>query len=283
MLSPNPRTSDTIHSKLYFGRTVYVPSNRVFVISGSVEKNTTKVVSDQVQEWDLTTLTVKLRTKMEKGGRTSFGCYYHGRYIYLVGGNETNSMTSASCCRFDIYKYTWEQLPDLTCRRANPCTYVHNDVLFAIGGFEYNGYSQFALSTAETLDLNNIKAGWKNEPKLNNPMVPNSTLAPKACFYSIDISKWVASVPFEDQPNTSDDYKQVLLVGGWQNSALCKHIDLWNVEKMTVQQNWKGMQLKVGDMATKRIVINEDTKTVIVLGRKALHFIDLKTFETSYI
>lgn len=118
-----------------------VPNNRVFVISGSVSKNTTQIVSDQVQEWDLLTMTVKLRTNMFKGGRTSFGCYYHGRYIYVIGGNEKNSMTSGSCCRFDIYKYTWEKLPDLNTRRANPCTYVQDDILYAIGGFEYNGYS----------------------------------------------------------------------------------------------------------------------------------------------
>lgn len=43
------------------------------------------------------------------------------------------------------------------------------------------------------------------------------------------------------------------------------------------------MNLQVGDMATKRIVINEELKTIVVLGRKALHFIDLKTFETKVI
>ena len=118
-----------------------VPGNRVFVISGSVSKSSTQIVSDEVQEWDLNTMTVKLRTKMIKGGRTSFGCYYHGRYIYIVGGNETNSMTNNSCCRFDIYTYKWEQLPDLNVRRANPCSYVQGHYLYAIGGFEYNGYS----------------------------------------------------------------------------------------------------------------------------------------------
>lgn len=75
----------------------------------------------------------------------------------------------------------------------------------------------------------------------------------------------------------------MLLVGGWQNSALCKHIDLWNVDKMTVQQSWKGMSLKLGDMATKRIVFNELTGMVIVLGRKSLHFINIKDFTTDHI
>lgn len=72
-------------------------------------------------------------------------------------------------------------------------------------------------------------------------------------------------------------------MGGWQNSSLCKHIDLWNVDKMSVQQSWKGMSLKIGDMATKRIVFNERTGTVIVLGRKALHFINLSNFTTDHI
>jgi len=73
-----------------------------------------------------------------------------------------------------------------------------------------------------------------------------------------------------------------MLIGGWQNSALCKHIDLWNVNKNTVKQNWMGMTLKIGDMATKGIVFNEGTGTVIVLGRKALHFIDIRNFTTEY-
>ena len=36
-------------------------------------------------------------------------------------------------------------------------------------------------------------------------------------------------------------------------------------------------------MATKRIVLNEKTNTLIVLGRKCLHFIDLNRFETKHI
>jgi hypothetical protein len=43
------------------------------------------------------------------------------------------------------------------------------------------------------------------------------------------------------------------------------------------------LTLKIGDMATKRIVFNERTGAVIVLGRKALHFIDIKKFTTEYI
>ena len=40
------------------------------------------------------------------------------------------------------------------------------------------------------------------------------------------------------------------------------------------------MSLKIGDMVTKRMVFNEDTNTLIVLGRKSLHFIDLDKFDT---
>lgn len=52
----------------------------------------------------------------------------------------------------------------------------------------------------EKLDLCKIKEGWKNEPKLNNPLQENSALAAKACFYSLNISEWLpkTSVPFED-------------------------------------------------------------------------------------
>ena len=152
-------------------------------------------------------MTVKLRPNVIKGGRTSFGCYYHGRYIYIVGGNETNSMTSSNCCRYDIFTFKWELLPSLKMKRANPCTFVKDNYLFAIGGFEYNGYSQFALNTMEKLDLRNIKAGWVQEHKLNDPLVPESTLEAKACFYSIEITQWLhkETVPFEDQPETDND------------------------------------------------------------------------------
>lgn len=57
----------------------------------------------------------------------------------------------------------------------------------------------------EKLDLRNIKAGWQHEAQLNNPSVPESTLAAKACFYSHDITEWLSkqAVPFEDQPEPS--------------------------------------------------------------------------------
>ena len=45
VLRPDPRTSDAIEQQLFFGRTVLVPGNRVFVISGSLSKTTTVVVS----------------------------------------------------------------------------------------------------------------------------------------------------------------------------------------------------------------------------------------------
>lgn len=36
-------------------------------------------------------------------------------------------------------------------------------------------------------------------------------------------------------------------------------------------------------MATKRIVFNEETNTLVVLGRKSLHFIELNKFESKSI
>jgi hypothetical protein len=103
----------------------------------------------------------------------------------------------------------------------------------------------------------------------------------KACFYSLNLSKYMPQSTLDDQAESTDN--QVMLVGGWQNASLCKQIDLWNADKMTLKQNWKGMQLKVGDMVTKRIVFNSQTNTAVVLGRKALHFVDLNRFETQYI
>jgi len=36
-------------------------------------------------------------------------------------------------------------------------------------------------------------------------------------------------------------------------------------------------------MATKRIVFNEETNTLVVLGRKSLHLIELSKFESTTI
>jgi hypothetical protein len=40
------------------------------------------------------------------------------------------------------------------------------------------------------------------------------------------------------------------------------------------------MKLAIGDMVTKRIVFDEEQERLMILGRKQLHFIDLRTMST---
>ena len=83
-----------------------MPGNRVFVISGSLSNQVTENVSDEVQEWNLEDYTVR-RCERIPNGRTSFACYYHERFIYVVGGNLSHSMSTDKVCKLDIYKRKW--------------------------------------------------------------------------------------------------------------------------------------------------------------------------------
>ena len=83
---PEQDASDTIQKKLFYGRTILVPGNRVFVISGSIAKNSTENLTDEVQEWDLETMIVKKVAPIPVA-RTSAAAYLYDRYIYMLGGN----------------------------------------------------------------------------------------------------------------------------------------------------------------------------------------------------
>lgn len=68
-----------------------VPS-RVIVMSGCTNKQNTNLNSSEVQEWNLTDMTVRLIAPLNPK-RTSFACcHYQGdRYIYVLGGNHLSS------------------------------------------------------------------------------------------------------------------------------------------------------------------------------------------------
>ena len=131
---PNPETSDEIQIPMFYGRAIRVPGNRVFVISGSISDTSTNTLTDQVQEWDLNTLTVRVRPPIPLA-RTSFGCYLHGIHIYVVGGNCANSISTSQVHRFNIVSQKWEELPKMVMHRANAGTLVYKGFLYAFGGF----------------------------------------------------------------------------------------------------------------------------------------------------
>ena len=90
--------------------------------------------------------------------RTSFACYFHGRSIYVIGGNVRNSVSTNKVCKFDIYKRKWFDLPDMVEQRANSGTMVIGKYLYAFGGFQSQSYSQVGINSFERLDLTNPKA-----------------------------------------------------------------------------------------------------------------------------
>ena len=138
-IQPNPLTSEPITKTLFFGRAILVPGNRVFVISGSLSNKVTDKVSDEVQEWNLEDYTVR-RCQKVPHARTSFACFYHKRFIYVVGGNLAHSQSTDKVCKFDIYRRKWTQMAPMCDHRANAGTMVIGDYLYAFGGFQTQAY-----------------------------------------------------------------------------------------------------------------------------------------------
>ena len=57
-----------------------------------------------------------------------------GKYIYAVGGEDTDSVE-----RYDIYNDVWEILPNMICKRMYPILYVYNGYLYSFFGKYNNG------------------------------------------------------------------------------------------------------------------------------------------------
>ena len=131
---PNPATSVPIQKDMFYGRAIRVPGERVFVISGSIHQTNTNELTDQVQEWNLFDMTVRLVQPIPEA-RTSFGAYLHERFIYVIGGNLQKSKSTNKVCRFDIYKRSWQLLPSMIEHRANAGSMIIDNFLYAFGGF----------------------------------------------------------------------------------------------------------------------------------------------------
>ena len=95
----------------------------------------TDKVSDEVQEWNLSDFTVRKVQKIPLA-RTSFACYYHDRFIYVVGGNMAHSLSTDKVHKFDIYKRRWFPMASMCETRANAGTIVIGNYLYAFGGFQ---------------------------------------------------------------------------------------------------------------------------------------------------
>lgn len=219
-LQPNYRTSSHITSSLYFGRAISIPMpkfnsrydvpSRVFVISGSTDKNDTNKTSSEVQEWRLDDMTVS-KIQPLVPARTSFGCYHSkgSRFIYVLGGNEKVSLPLSNVQRLDIFKKKWEQLPEMNCQRANPSSIQPrgSDYLYALGG--YNSQVGYQSSSVEkSIERLNTK-----HPEKWEIIELTFHMPAQACNY------------MHQMPDDS-----ILVFGGWQNGTTSKAIDVLEID-----------------------------------------------------
>jgi hypothetical protein len=92
-----------LNKQLKFGRTIYIPYNKLLVISGdNVEVAKEGPVHDTFI-FHLTTETVE-RMPNIRVGRTSFAAHYDfgDRFVYVIGGSNYQEKMVTDCEKFDV-------------------------------------------------------------------------------------------------------------------------------------------------------------------------------------
>jgi N-acetylneuraminic acid mutarotase len=99
----------------------------------------------------------------------------HGTYVYRIGGmaarnheGEKQDLISTDLVqRFDTRRKEWETMAPLPAPRSSHDAAVLGDKLYVMGGWELSGTTKKAVwpPTALVLDLNDLKAGWKEFPQ----------------------------------------------------------------------------------------------------------------------
>ena len=161
-----------LNKSLKYGRTIYVPYNRVIVISGNDTDSSNQSPVTDVFQFHL------LSKKIEKLqplsiGRTSFATHYdfEDRFIYVIGGCDKNDVMIKDCEKFDVFNNKWIPMPSMNQARGNPGTCISDDgrYLYAVQGFVNEMQTNFgsdqkiskALTSVERLDLHNEHLGWE--------------------------------------------------------------------------------------------------------------------------
>lgn len=281
-LLPNARTSQAIQKEMFYGRAILVPGNRVFVISGSVSQKNTSKLTKQVQEWSLDDMTVRLARTIPLA-RTSFGCLTWQRYIYVVGGNTENSVSTSRVHRFDVYARTWTELPKMNESRSNPGTMISEGYLFAFGGFQTtSSHGQIGLATWEKLNLRDKNAVWES-----CSFAPGSdSIGEKACFYLADVTRHFSeSQDLKSKIGTMKLYGEdpadriVLMIGGWSKTAYLTEVDCYHPKQNKLVKRWCNLQLMASDMVTKRPIYYN--RKLFILGRNHIHVLNLRKMRPS--
>ena len=128
-----------LDKQLKFGRTIYIPYNKVLVISGDDVDATAKTgpVHDTFI-FDLGSHTVERMPDIHLA-RTSFAAHYDfgDRYVYVIGGCDGRDEMVRQCEKFDVRGQKWIKMPPLNIERGNPGTFISSDrrYLYAFQGF----------------------------------------------------------------------------------------------------------------------------------------------------
>lgn len=205
-----------------FGRTIYIPYNKLLVISGDNVDESEPVHDTFV--FDLMANTVE-RMPDIRLSRTSFAAHYDfgDRYVYVLGGSNRDGKMVKECEKFDVFNQKWIEMPKLNIERGNPGTFISEDrrYLYAFQGFRNiqqaggpAGIKQSeALDTVERLDLWNEQAGWEVHTMSSVYGAVGRPLRAKGCFvmYSLgqfDFSQIKAAEQSSLLPLGSDKYEE---------------------------------------------------------------------------
>jgi len=122
---------------LKFGRTIYVPYNRLIIISGRNNGKETNLVND-VFQFNLLNKEVSKLASI-RIPRVSFAAHYdfNDKFIYVIGGSSHQGEMIRECEKYHVFEDKWIEMPQMKERRANPGTVVSNDkrYLYVFEGF----------------------------------------------------------------------------------------------------------------------------------------------------
>lgn len=93
-----------LNKQLKFGRTIYIPYNKLLVISGDNVDTQNKGPIRDTFVFHLTTQTIERMPNINMA-RTSFAAHYDfgDQYVYVIGGSNYQEKMVTDCEKFDVY------------------------------------------------------------------------------------------------------------------------------------------------------------------------------------
>lgn len=211
-----------LNKQLKFGRTLYIPYNKLLVISGD---NVDLPKSESVHDtFTFCLLTQKVERMPDiRLSRTSFAAHYDfgDRYVYILGGSNRQDKMVRECEKFDVFNQKWIEMPQMNMERGNPGTYISADrrYLYAFQGFKNTqmtggpmGFKQSeALNTIERLDLWNEHLGWEIHNLASTGSEMSKQLRPKGCFVMLNLQEFdFSKIPTESANDKAHQFDKIM-------------------------------------------------------------------------